>query len=77
MDSKLIRNKLVYLVKWVGYSEEEKTWEPLANLTHADDTIVEFHREHVEQPSPSDPIAPPGAKKKRNAPVAKGATTRT
>ncbi len=77
LDSKRIRNKLVYLVKWVGYSEEENTWEPPANLTHADDTIAEFHREHPEKPSPSDPTAPPAAKRKRNAPVAKEATTRT
>jgi hypothetical protein len=25
LDSKRIRNKLVYLVKWVGYLEEENT----------------------------------------------------
>ncbi len=77
LDSKHIRNKLVYLVRWVGYSEEENTWEPPANLMHADDTIAEFHWDHPEKQSPSDPTTPPTAQKKRKTPVAKEATTRT
>jgi Chromo (CHRromatin Organisation MOdifier) domain len=25
-----------YRVKWYGYADKERTWEPLANLEHAD-----------------------------------------
>ena len=31
-----------YLVKWRGYPVEESTWEPLANLQNAEETIQEF-----------------------------------
>jgi hypothetical protein len=30
-----------FLVKWYGYADKERTWEPLANLTHADEIIAE------------------------------------
>ena len=35
---------LEYLIHWKGYPEEECTWEPAGNLTHAKETIVEFHQ---------------------------------
>ena len=35
-------NGLELLIKWVGY--EEKTWEPLANLTNCDQKIKDFRR---------------------------------
>ena len=34
---------LVYLIHWKGYPEEECTWEPAGNLTHAKEAIVDFH----------------------------------
>jgi hypothetical protein len=43
LDSKIIRNKLHYLVKWEGYPHEENTWEPVENVTHAKDAVHEFH----------------------------------
>jgi hypothetical protein len=77
LDSKRIRNKLVYLVKWVQYLEEENTWELPANLTHADNTIAEFHRDHPKKPSPSGLPTPPTTIMKRKTPVANDAATRT
>jgi hypothetical protein len=77
LDSKLNRNQLVHLVKWVGYLEEENTWEPPTNLTHTDDAITEFHWEHPKKQSPSDQTTLPTAIKKRKAPVAREATTQT
>jgi hypothetical protein len=51
MDSKLSRGRLRYLVKWKGYPERhEWTWEPLNNLTHADEAIQDFHKSHPSAP---------------------------
>lgn len=36
-------NKTVfYRVKWVGYPEEESTWEPIGNLDNCHSAILEF-----------------------------------
>jgi hypothetical protein len=35
-----------YLVKWVGYSIEESTWEPLRNLTYVMSMVKEFDKLH-------------------------------
>jgi hypothetical protein len=45
-DSRLQRNKLEYLVKWKGYPQEECTWEPADNLTHAKKLVSDFHSKH-------------------------------
>ena len=51
VDSKLVRGKLRYLIKWAGYPERHHwTWEPVENLTHANDAIVKFHQEHPSAP---------------------------
>ena len=50
LDSRLRRNQLQYLVKWQGYTEENNTWEPAANLEHATDAIAAFHRTHPAAP---------------------------
>ena len=41
---------LEYLIHWKGYPEEEHTWEPAGNLTHAKEAIVEFHRNMRQAP---------------------------
>lgn len=32
LDCRLRNNKLEYLIKWLGYSEEESTWEPRSHV---------------------------------------------
>jgi len=55
MDSQLSRDRLQYLVKWKGYPERhEWTWEPLCNLTHADQAVDDFHKSHPAAPRPVD-----------------------
>ena len=50
-DSKIERWRLKYLVDWVGYGPEERTWEPAENVVHA---ATDFHREYPLRPSPKD-----------------------
>jgi hypothetical protein len=35
-------NRLQYLVRWKGYPDHEKSWEPTRNLTHAQEKIREY-----------------------------------
>jgi len=58
LDSKMERRQLFYLVDWVGYGPEERTWEPATNVEHAKDAVADFHRAHPPRPSPRD-IPPP------------------
>ena len=43
LDSRLHRGNLQYLVKWLGYTEEYNTWEPLSNLKNAEEAVKDFH----------------------------------
>jgi hypothetical protein len=42
-----------YLVKWLGYGENERTWEPTDNVQHADLRIAEWHAKQPDKPSNS------------------------
>ena len=50
LDTRLTSKGLQYLVAWKGYGPEENTWEPLSNLTHAQDLVSEFHLAHPQAP---------------------------
>ena len=50
LDSKMEREWLFYLVDWVGYGPEERTWEPATNVEHAKDAVADFHRAHPKRP---------------------------
>ena len=49
LDSKVINQKLRYLVKWEGYGIEHNYWEPQENV-HAPDLVTEFHWKHPGAP---------------------------
>ena len=49
LDSKVINQKLCYLVKWEGYGIEHNSWEPWDSV-HAPDLITEFHQKHPGAP---------------------------
>jgi hypothetical protein len=55
LDSKLVRNKLHYLVHWKGWPIEECTWEPVANLDSAKELVAKFHRKNPSSPCPKPP----------------------
>ena len=44
LDSKIVCNKLYYLVDWLGYTPNDRTWEPAENLDNTSELVVEFHR---------------------------------
>ena len=50
VDSHWKGQHLEYLIHWKGYPEEEHTWEPAGNLTHAKEAIVDFHQTMPQAP---------------------------
>lgn len=38
--------KMLYYVKWANLPEEENTWEQAENLTHSQEIIDEYNKEH-------------------------------
>ena len=46
LDSRLKKDKLEYLVKWSGYTDEYNMWEPVSNLENSKEAIEDFHKEN-------------------------------
>ena len=42
LDKKQVGKRFQYLVKWVGYSEDQATWEPPTNLSNVKNMLKEF-----------------------------------
>ena len=53
LDSKIMQNKLYFLVDWVGYTPNDRTWEPIANLANVANKVTAFHRQYPRKPGPS------------------------
>jgi hypothetical protein len=64
LDSKFVRQKLHYYVDWVGYTPEERTWEPVEYVELATDAVAAFHQRHPQRPAPHD-VASTGRRTKR------------
>jgi len=54
LDSRILRGKLEYLVDWKGYSEEERTWESVENVSGAPDLVTAFNRKYLQRPASKD-----------------------
>ena len=50
LDSCYYYNHLQYLTKWKGY--DAPTWQPVENMEHASDAVLDFHRLYPEKPRP-------------------------
>jgi Chromo (CHRromatin Organisation MOdifier) domain len=40
LDSKIVRNKLRYLVSWIGYTPNNRTWEPAEHLENSPEIVA-------------------------------------
>ena len=43
LDSRHVKNRLQYFIKWIGYSDSDNSWELLSNIP-ACGLVREFHR---------------------------------
>jgi len=50
LDSCLRHNKLEFLVKWEGYTNENNSWEPEDNCRKAHNTIAAFYHKYLQAP---------------------------
>ena len=50
LDSKFAYNRLMYLVKWLGWPDSENSWQEEVDLENAPETITEFHKSHPNAP---------------------------
>ena len=58
VDSQYKGKHLEYLVHWKGWSDMDRTWEPLGNLTNAADAVSTFHAKHPSVPRRLCSISP-------------------
>ena len=50
LDSQLHRNKLEFLVKWEGYTDENNSWEPEDNCKNSQAAIHNFYNTYPNAP---------------------------
>ena len=58
VDSRYKGRRLEYLVHWKGWSDSDRTWEPVSNLGNAADAVRDFHAAHPSAPRRLRGISP-------------------
>ena len=58
VDSRYKGKCLEYLVHWKGWSDSDRTWEPVSNLGNATDAVQDFHAAHPAAPCRLRGISP-------------------
>ena len=58
IDSRYKGKRLEYLVHWKGWSDSDRTWEPVSNLGNAADAVRDFHAAHPSVPRRLRSITP-------------------
>lgn len=51
LDSRLYRQKLQYMVKWVGF-DEDRTWYPASDFKGSPHRLRGFHNAYPDRPGP-------------------------
>lgn len=51
LDSKKIRGKVHFLVKWKGYCNHENTWQTRADLKNAQDALADYETSRRRPPA--------------------------
>lgn len=63
LERRVEAGRVLYRVKWTGYSEEESTWEPVGNLGGCQDLLDAFEKHRpkskVAMKIPRTPSLPP------------------
>ena len=65
LDCTIFRNKLYYLVDWLGYPPSDRTWEPVDNVCNAQALIDDFHQRYPNKPGPTLLTTPSSRRSKR------------
>ena len=58
VDSRYKGKRLEYFIHWKGWSETDRTWEPVSNLGNASDAVRNFHTSHPSAPCRLRSISP-------------------
>ncbi len=62
LDSRRRRNKIEYLVEWLGFEDDEnerQNWQPWQNLEGSKDLVRRFHQNHPEKPAAPELVDDP------------------
>ena len=58
VDSRYKGTRLEYLVHWKGWSDTDRTWEPVSNLGNTTAAVRDFHTSHPSAPRHLQGISP-------------------
>jgi hypothetical protein len=53
LDSKYLRNRLFYLIKWKGYDPSDNSWEPASSVKNSPRLVEAFHSKYPNRPKPA------------------------
>ena len=62
-DKRIINGKIEYLIKWMNYTDEESTWEPIENMKNSKLLIEEYENQHLNEENESNQNNKLGKKK--------------
>jgi len=76
LQSRFVKKKKQYLVKWVNYSDEWNTWEPMENLEGSQDLVQAFEIKEEEKLQKEESEKAAANERKRQAKVEREAKRR-